>query len=150
MNSWNHSIIHSCLITRLNTAGYIALPELTLSLPDSHKGIKPDIAVYPKPGTIDWVHDVSKVERLPVLIVEIVSPRQNIQCAVDKIDRYIASKITSWLVHPFTRSVMVSNNGSDLVLSDSLKVVASFGNMAESHQLSVDFDKLFDSGWYEH
>ena len=79
--------------------------ELTVVI----KGVeyKPDLCAYPY-KEVDWVHDQIRTEELPLLAIEIVSPRQTVQEIVDKIDLYLDVGIQScWLVMPFPRSIVV-------------------------------------------
>jgi Uma2 family endonuclease len=67
----------------------------------------PDIAVYPR-KPIDFLHDKVKTEQRPLLVVEILSPRQAINDVTDKFELYLQSGIQScWLIIPPTKTIIV-------------------------------------------
>lgn len=69
----------------------------------------PDLSLYPK-GSLssDWLADEDEVTVPPALVIEILSPKQNIQPLVDKIREYGRHGVKScWLVEPATRVVSV-------------------------------------------
>lgn len=69
----------------------------------------PDICLYPK-GSLatDWLSDEDEVTASPALVIEILSPKQNLQPLVDKIRLYLQHGVRScWLVEPVTRVVSV-------------------------------------------
>jgi Uma2 family endonuclease len=69
----------------------------------------PDRCLYPK-GVLaeDWLSDEDEVTIPPVLVIEILSPKQNLQPLVDKIREFGRRGVEScWLVEPATRVVSV-------------------------------------------
>lgn len=69
----------------------------------------PDLSLYPK-GSLssDWLADEDEVTVPPALVIEILSPKQNVQPLVDKIREYGRHGVKScWLVEPTTRVVSV-------------------------------------------
>ena len=68
----------------------------------------PDIAVYPW-RKVDYTHgDEIRVEEIPLLIIEILSPTQGMQEIIDTFVIYLQSGVKScWLVQPYGQSVMV-------------------------------------------
>ena len=69
----------------------------------------PDLCVYPR-GKLssDWLSDDDEETIPQVLVIEILSPKQNFQPLVDKIRTYGQHGVKScWLVEPATRVVSV-------------------------------------------
>lgn len=67
----------------------------------------PDIAVYGK-KPIDFLHDKIKSEERPLVVVEILSPKQSVNELMEKIEVYLIAGIKScWLVIPPTKTVIV-------------------------------------------
>jgi Uma2 family endonuclease len=83
---------------------YKAYPELTLDL--SGKNPVPDLCLLEAEPT-DYAHDEIKVATLPLLVVEILSPRQSIEDIKDKISNiYNPAGVKSiWLVIPPLKTV---------------------------------------------
>ncbi|MBM3836915.1 MAG: Uma2 family endonuclease [Verrucomicrobia bacterium] len=109
MPSRNHSRAShnlSVLLDRFNDRFSIH-QQLTLNL-DGWQTIS-DICLYPK-GSLssDWLTDEDEVTIPPALVIEILSPKQNLQPLVDKIREYGRHGVKScWLVEPATRVVSV-------------------------------------------
>src|ERR1044071_8349665 len=80
MPSRNHSRIAQNLGVLLNAYSdrFDVHQQLSLDLNGWHT--IPDLAVYPK-GTLptDWMSDDDEVTVLPILAIEILSPKQNLQ-----------------------------------------------------------------------
>ena len=93
---------------------YVIYQQLSLNL-DGWQTI-PDLCLYRR-GELssDWLTDDDEVTQPPVLVIEILSPKQNLQPLVDKIREYIRHGVKScWLVLPATRviSVFPASGGS--------------------------------------
>src|SRR6266446_8329520 len=93
---------------------YVIYQQLSLNL-DGWQTI-PDLCLYRR-GELssDWLTDDDEVTQPPVLVIEILSPKQNLQPLVDKIREYIRHGVKScWLVEPATRviSVFPASGGS--------------------------------------
>jgi len=71
----------------------------------------PDICLYPKGVLkVDWDSDEDEVDIPPLLVIEILSPKQNLQPLVDKIREYLRQAVKScWLVEPATEVVTIFN-----------------------------------------
>jgi Uma2 family endonuclease len=85
----------------------------------------PDLCLYPR-GTLssDWLSDEDEVKLPPTLVIEILSPKQNIQPLVDKIRTYCQHGVKScWLVEPATRvaSVFPASGGSRAFAEGNLR-----------------------------
>jgi len=79
---------------------------------------KPDVCAYPY-RELDRKHDIVKMEELPMLAIEIVSPMQVLQKVVEKIDVYVAAGIQScWMVVPYPTTVTVYDAGNEHIFVD--------------------------------
>ncbi len=79
---------------------------------------KPDVCAYPY-RELDKKHDIIKMEELPVVAIEIVSPMQVLQKVVDKIDVYVAAGIQScWMIVPYPTTVTVYNADTEKIFID--------------------------------
>ncbi|HMO66412.1 MAG TPA: Uma2 family endonuclease [Verrucomicrobiota bacterium] len=91
-----------------------AFHQLSLNL-DGWESI-PDLCLYPA-GILprDWADDEDVVTRPPALVIEILSPKQNLQPLLDKVRTYHSHGAKScWVVVPGTETVSVfpANGGS--------------------------------------
>ena len=69
----------------------------------------PDLCSYPA-GTLatEWTDDEDVVTTPPALIIEILSPKQNLQPLVDKVRQYLSHGVKScWVIIPTSEMVMV-------------------------------------------
>ena len=90
----------------------LADPAVTAALDT----LKPDIAVYDH-WSVDFYNDVLKAEQMPVLAIEILSPRQGVQTLVDKFNIYFKLGVRScWLVYPYAQAVAVYRAPNDFTL----------------------------------
>ena len=116
MPSRNHARVShnlSVLLDRFRDR-YTVFQQLSLNL-DGWQTI-PDISLY-KTDTLpsDWLSDEDEVAIPPALVIEILSPKQNLQPLIDKIRVYAQHGVKScWLVQPATGlvSVFPSSGGS--------------------------------------
>lgn len=84
---------------------YSILPELSLELHGRH--LVPDLSVFPK-RTPDWMHDRIRVEEPPLLVIEILSPKQAMQDLMEKFEVYLQAGVRScWLVQPMLKTIAV-------------------------------------------
>src|SRR5438552_1665257 len=102
---------------------YTICHQLSLNL-DGWQTI-PDLCLYPR-GELptDWLTDDDEVTQPPVLIIEVLSPKQNLQPLVDKIRDYLRHGVKScWLVEPATRviSVFPASGGSQAFAKGMLR-----------------------------
>src|SRR5437899_10758967 len=93
---------------------YVVYHQLSLNL-DGWQTI-PDLSLYRR-GELpsDWLTDDDEVIQPPELVIEILSPKQNLQPLVDKIREYGRHGVKScWLIEPATRviSVFLASCGS--------------------------------------
>jgi Uma2 family endonuclease len=139
MPSLNHAKIQMRLVAHLFNAyaqEYDVLPELSIAFPA--KPAVPDIAIYPKVAD-DWKNDIIKRAELPLLVVEILSPKQIFDDIMDKInDIYFPAGLKSaWVVLPSAQSVMIfTPNAKPQTFNSGIMHDAASG-------FEVDLDKVF-------
>ncbi len=117
VGSYNHAFIQANLTFLHKRQGqFTVLTDLSLSvsgvdrtqfdLPPREE-IKPDICLYPKRG-MNPMQDILKMSEMPLLAIEIVSPRQGLYEITEKFKLYFALGVKScWLVIPSTQTVTV-------------------------------------------
>ncbi len=131
MGSHNHAMVQAnlaYLFKRLAT--YTVFIELSLDV--SHldreryqvKGeLVPDVALYPK-RSLSLPHDILRMTEMPLLVVEILSPRQGTASILEKFEAYFALGISScWLVDPLTQTVHVYQSATDRATFSTGEVV---------------------------
>jgi len=108
MGSHNHSAIQAnlaFLLKRLDKYSVYTELSLDVSQLDSQRfkireEIKPDVCIYPKRG-LSRPFDILKMAEMPLLVVEILSPRQGTQEILEKFAVYFALGVQScWLIDP--------------------------------------------------
>ncbi len=73
----------------------------------------PDLCIYPN-TPVNWLHDEIKVSRVPLTVIEIISPSQTLTEMTDKALIYFVAGVQSyWLVQPSLRSVFILMPGRD-------------------------------------
>lgn len=117
MGSFNHGCIQANLasILKKNTQHRVGI-EVSLDLGTIDSGsfnikakeeLKPDLCVYSK-RNLNRFQDVLKMTEMPLLAVEILSPKQGTYDILEKFKVYFALGIPScWLVEPVSGSLMV-------------------------------------------
>ena len=121
MGSHNHSMVQANLAYLFKSIGaYTVFIELSLDV--SHldreryhvrEELVPDVALYPK-RPLSIPHDILRMTEMPLLVVEILSPRQGTASILEKFDAYFALGIPScWLVDPLTQTVHVYHASTD-------------------------------------
>ena len=105
--SYHHAYLAGKLITAFNNLGmYAVFSELTLQI--NGKDYVPDVSLYSKRPINFNAGDVVKMTEMPLLVVEVLSPSQGTQDALDKFAVYFDAGIKScWLVVPVVRTVAV-------------------------------------------
>jgi len=115
MGSYNHSLVQANLTFLLKRIGqYSVLTELSLDVSHLDRQqfnvkdeIKPDVCLYPKRG-LSRPFDIMKMSEMPLLVIEILSPRQGSYEIVEKFAVYFGLGVKScWLVDPTTAIVAV-------------------------------------------
>ena len=106
MGSLNHGYVQINIgaeIRALKT--HIVVAELSLDIDGDE--YRPDLSVYPK-FEIDFSQDQLKMTELPLLVIEVLSPKQGYQDIMDKFAIYFKAGIKScWLVLPMSRAITV-------------------------------------------
>lgn len=121
--SKHHAYLQANLIAALKKLpNYTVFSELTLLLKTSDAEpvasveasvaelveAIPDICLYPKQTINVFEEDTIKMTELPLLAIEILSPSQAVQIALDKFKMYFQAGIQScWLVIPTAHAVIV-------------------------------------------
>ena len=115
MGSYNHSTVQANLAFLFKRTGrYSVSTELSLDISrfqaDQSKlgnEIKPDVCIYPKRG-LSRPYDILKMTEMPLVAVEILSPKQGAYEILEKFEVYFALGVKScWLVDPTTEIVAV-------------------------------------------
>ena len=79
--------------------------EMTLDI--SGTDYIPDIALYKK-EQIDFLHDKIKAVKPPLLLVEILSPKQAVNEVTEKLEVFLQGGVQScWLVIPPTKTIVL-------------------------------------------
>ena len=146
MGSHNHSAIQANITYLLKRMGkYSVYTELSLDTssldPQQFRykdEIKPDVCVYAKRGLIR-PFDILKMSEMPLLVVEVLSPKQSAYEILEKFAAYFALGVKScWLVEPLTAIVAVysaldvhQNFTAGEVVDDSIGLHLPFGEIFE-------------------
>jgi len=115
MGSYNHSLVQANIAYFLKKySAHSAFIELSLdassldkaTFPNVKDELIPDVCTYPRRSVVDM--DILLMNEMPILVVEVVSPRQGVLSIVQKIQAYFALGVQScWLVEPITAVVRV-------------------------------------------
>ena len=134
MPTLNHSFVCSEILAQLYKQQTLRpLPELTLAI---EKGITPDISVYHKEEIKpNFLEDITRYEKLPILAIEIISPSQNVQDLLEKAKMMLQAGVrTVWTVEPFSNTIFVTDKSG----------TRRFHNAkVESDNITVDFAQIF-------
>lgn len=117
VGSLNHSAIQANLTFLFKRLGaYSVFTDLSLNIADVdlsqfdlvvREEIKPDVCLYSK-RRIDPINDILKMSEMPLLAVEILSPRQGLYEIIEKVKLYFALGVKScWVVIPNTQTVTI-------------------------------------------
>ena len=111
MGSLNHSYLQMRLgALLLGLEQYMVLSEISLdtsTLDNLSKEIRPDLALF-LPQPINFLQDEIRMQTMPELIVEILSPRQSIDEILETFRLYFQLGVKScWLVLPPLQAVSV-------------------------------------------
>lgn len=115
--SFNHSYLQVRLAVLFDRLGiYTVVSELSLDVSGvdlsefdlkSKEEIKPDIALYPKRG-LSRPRDILRMKEMPILVVEVLSPRQGTYEILEKFRLYFTLGVQScWLIDPALSTVSV-------------------------------------------
>lgn len=117
MGSFNHGYTQARLIVLFDKIGhYTPVTELSLDVSGidlsqfdlkTKEEMKPDICLYPKRGR-SRPRDILRMTEMPLLAVEILSPKQGTYDILEKFKVYFALGISScWLVDPAINTVTI-------------------------------------------
>jgi Uma2 family endonuclease len=115
MGSYNHSTTQANLAFLFKRTGHYSVStELSLDISRFRaehiqigNEIKPDVCIYPKRG-LSRPYDILKMAEMPLVAVEILSPKQGAYEILEKFEVYFALGVKScWLVDPTTEIVAV-------------------------------------------
>lgn len=139
VGSRNHSRVQANLAFLFKKLGeYTVFTELSLDIKNVDltqfdlrvsSELKVDVCLYPK-QPMNPLQDILKMEEMPLLAVEIISPRQGLYEITEKFRLYFSLGVKScWLVIPNNQTVTVyrsatefHNYGSDDVIDQQLDV----------------------------
>lgn len=121
--SFNHGYIQARLVILLGGfAQYTPVSELSLDIDGvdlnrytlrSRDELKPDIVLYPRRG-LSRPLDILRMKEMPLLAVEILSPRQGTYEILEKFKVYFELGIQScWLVDPALNTIAVYSSIDD-------------------------------------
>lgn len=101
-----HCAVVRNLILIFNSYGYDTFPELTVSIGD--KTVDVDLAVDRSKYRCDADDISTKVEVIPEVCIEVLSPKQAISDLIEKAYRLLGHDAKCyWLVNPFQNTVTV-------------------------------------------
>ena len=109
------------------------LPELTL---DIDNGLTLDVSVFSKNQIkLDFLRDVVKCNEMPLLAIEIISPKQNIQDVLEKAVGLVKAGVKAvWTIEPYGRTIFVTTEQGENINHEDI---------VESEGIKVDFSKVF-------
>ncbi len=105
--SYQHSYVCLNLGSALKQLdAYSVFSELTLLIDD--KDYIPNICIYPKRRVVFGAEDIVRMTEMPSAVIEVLSPSQTFQDALEKFAVYFKAGIRScWLAVPPTMTVTV-------------------------------------------
>ncbi len=118
MGSLNHSVIQARLAgSFFNNNKFTPAVELSLDISrldlnqlaiKAKDELKPDVCLYSSNRGLSKPDDILKMSEMPLLAIEILSPKQSIDDILAKFKAYFALDIQScWLVIPILESITV-------------------------------------------
>ena len=134
MPSLNHSYICIEIIKQLlENKGIQPLPELTL---DIDNGLTPDISIFPKKTVKpNFLRDIVRCQEMPIVAIEVISPRQSIQDILEKSAGLVKSGVRAvWAIEPYGKTIFVTTENSEQIFHEEI---------VETEGIKVDFTKVF-------
>jgi Uma2 family endonuclease len=127
VGSLNHSIVQTQVAALLiGDQRFRSIVQLSLDTTDlSQFNLKakdelvPDVCVYP--NTVKFIHvgDILKMPEMPLLAIEVVSPKQGLDEIINKFKAYFALGVKScWLAIPTVESITVYSGPTNFKLFD--------------------------------
>jgi len=152
MGSLNHSLAQTQIVGQLlNDERFTTIVELSLDIGQTDltqfglgvkRELKPELCLYPK-GKVhpDWTCDILKMPDMPLLAIEVLSPKQSIDDILAKIRAYFALGVKScWMVIPANKSITVYSKLREFI-SYSMKDTEVVDEVLD---LRVPIKKIFD------
>lgn len=123
VSSYNHAIVQANLAFLLKSLNqYDVLTELSLDMGDGRE-MKPDLCLYPKRG-LRRPRDILRMVEMPLLAIEILSPKQGTDDILEKFELYFKGGIQScWLVDPAMEIVAVYRTMDKPTVFNSQEVI---------------------------
>lgn len=148
VGSFNHGYTQARLIVLIDRLGnFTPVSELSLDVRGidlsqfdlrTKEELKPDIALYPKRGR-SQPRDILRMTEMPLVAIEILSPKQGTYDILEKFKAYFALGITScWLVDPALRTVTVYASNEEWATFSTDEVVD------EQIDIRLPVDEVFD------
>jgi Uma2 family endonuclease len=137
MPSRNHGIVQAFLVGAFLAFAdqYTIMSESTIDF--DGLTLTPDISVYPK-ISLDWVHDEIRMTTPPLLVVEILSPRQYMYDLIEKVSVYHDNGVKScWIVQPALKSIAIFTPGEEPAVHVSGEIIDP------ATQITVHLDNIF-------
>jgi Uma2 family endonuclease len=117
MGSFNHGYVQVRLggmfdrMKEFTAVGELSLDVSGIDLSQfdlkSKEEVKPDLSIYPKRG-LSHPKDIFRMKEMPLMALEIVSPRQGMYEIAEKVRLYFELGIQScWVVEPVTHTIIV-------------------------------------------
>lgn len=109
MPSRNHSIVCQNLGGELHRFRKSVSVHQQLSLNLDGWQTIPDLCVYPRAAMPrDWMMDEDECTIAPALVIEVLSPKQNLQPLLEKVREYLRHGVKScWLAIPGTETISI-------------------------------------------
>lgn len=147
MGSFNHGYIQARLVVLFDRTGvYTPVTELSLDVSGidlsqfdirTKEEAKPDIAIYPRRG-LSRPTDILRMSEMPLLTVEILSPKQGSYDILEKFKAYFALGVKScWLVDPAINTVTVYSS------IDRWRTFSSGDVVDDTLGITLSLDELF-------
>jgi len=126
MGSINHSIVQAKITGMLlNDDRFTPAVELSLDVSQIDltqfklkvkEELKPDISLYQGRRELESPDDILKMTEMPLLVIEVLSPKQTIDEILAKFKAYFALGIKScWLVTPAIRAIAIYSQPSTFI-----------------------------------
>jgi Uma2 family endonuclease len=124
MGSLNHSVIQARLAgSFFNDDKFTPAVELSLDISQldlnqfaikAKDELKPDVCLYESHLGLSKPDDILRMSKMPLLTIEILSPKQTIDDILNKFKAYFALNVQScWLVIPILESITVYSQRID-------------------------------------
>jgi Uma2 family endonuclease len=133
VGSFNHGYTQARLIVLLDRLGnFTPVSELSLDVSGidlsrfdlrTKEELKPNIALYPKRGR-SRPRDILRMSEMPLVAIEILSPKQGTYDILEKFKAYFVLGIPScWLVDPALQTVTVYSSNEQWATFSTAEVV---------------------------